>query len=189
MATDVTGVYNACAIHVQSAIFAATIIFESLTMKTAGLVVAVAIASTMFAGCGSAKRSNRDPVFKTAGRVIYKSKPVSGADVTFVCAEKDRSAFGRTDEEGRFKLTTFVPNDGAIAGKHVVVVTKIEQSAAPPAPDLHDPAYDPNTAGVVSRIPPKNQIPQRYQSPKTSDLFVVITDDGSTSDIELELKD
>ena len=38
--------------------------------------------------------------------------------------EQPYSARGAIDREGRFRLTTYKPNDGAIAGTHQVVITQ-----------------------------------------------------------------
>ncbi|MFN5625376.1 MAG: hypothetical protein ACK5DM_15630, partial [Planctomyces sp.] len=63
-------------------------------------------------GCGSEKL-NRPPVFKVTGKVTLSGKPVANADVTFIHDESKRAAFGKTNAEGVYKLTTFAANDGA----------------------------------------------------------------------------
>lgn len=145
--------------------------------------------SALTLGCGG-KPTKREPVFAIKGTVTYKGQPVVAADVIFVCAEKKRSAFGRTDEKGFYKLTTFVPNDGAVAGKHVVTVVKIEASApAEKEPDLHDAGYDPGkVAAPPKSAAKKNQIPAKYSDINSSDLFVTVTPD-TNPDVPLELKD
>jgi hypothetical protein len=139
-------------------------------------------------GCGG-KQVARDPVFPVTGNIVYNGQPVVSADVTFFCAEKNRSAFGRTNDKGEFQLTTFNPNDGAVPGKHVVVVTKIEITPAAKLADTSSAAYaPPGTNRSTDAAPPKNSIPAKYGDAKTSDLIAIINDDGKNSKITLELK-
>ncbi len=142
-------------------------------------------------GCSSSKPTNRLPVFKVTGTITYKSKPVANADVTFYCEAKDKSAFGRTDAAGTFKLTTYGASDGAVAGKHVVTVAKVEaQTDSAPVADINSTSYEPPKANQSTQpVAPKNLIPLRYISVKTSDLTVVVNEDNSNTGIELELKD
>jgi hypothetical protein len=156
-------------------------------------VCLLALVLAVFAeGCGgSSTPANRDPVYPVSGTIIYKGKPVPGADVTFICQEKDRAAFGRTDSNGEFQLTTFSSNDGAVAGKHTVVVTLIENVApAKPEAPLDSPNYAPPTMADSLRAPkPKSGLPAKYSDVKTSDLVAVVNADGNNPPVKLELKD
>lgn len=151
---------------------------------------ALALGLLALTGCwGKGEVKGRPKVYPISGKVVYKGEPVTGADITFICEEKERSAFGRTDSQGRFKLTTFSPNDGAVEGKHVVTVVKIEQTEAIPQPSIDDPAYDPEAVNrAAAAPPPKSLVPPKYGNAKTSDLFVVVTA-GENPEITLELKD
>jgi hypothetical protein len=153
------------------------------------LSVAVTLAAS---GCGGEAPPNRDPVFPIKGVVTYKGKPVAGADVTFFCQEKDRSAFGRTDKDGSFQLTTFGSNDGAVAGKHTVTVQLIENSEADkPVAPIDSPDYAPPTTQDVTRAARavRSGLPRKYADQKTSDLTVEVKADGNNPDVKLELKD
>lgn len=57
------------------------------------------------------------------GVVIFQGSPLADADVAFT-PTGGRPATGRTDAAGRFTLTTFKTNDGAVIGQHVVTVCK-----------------------------------------------------------------
>ncbi|MES2789804.1 MAG: hypothetical protein V4719_09290 [Planctomycetota bacterium] len=145
--------------------------------------------SVLSAGCGG-KQVAREPVFPVAGKIVYNGQPVASADVTFFCAEKDRSAFGRTNDKGEFKLTTFNPNDGAVPGKHVVIVTKIQITPAVKLAETSNTNYvPPGTNRSTDLAPPKNSIPAKYGDAKTSDLIAIINADGKNSEMTLELKD
>ncbi|OAI53043.1 hypothetical protein AYO47_05560 [Planctomyces sp. SCGC AG-212-M04] len=161
-----------------------------LNMRMPRRALITCCAAALFAaGCGSSAPSNREKVFPVKGKVVYKGKPVTNADITFICKEKDRGAFGRTDGDGVFQLTTFSSNDGAVAGKHTVVVTKVEVAApAKQEAPIDSPDYvPPQPMGRVA--PPKPQIPPKYSDAKTSDLIAIVNDDGNNAEITLELKD
>jgi hypothetical protein len=157
------------------------------------VVCFLCIVSGVFAGCGGGgeEPAGRLPVFPVSGTVTYKGRAVGGADVTFVCSEKDKSAFGRTDEQGKFRLTTYSANDGAVEGKHVVVVSKIVPPAqTTPSYEPEDPRYDPVAVERAAvRVPIKNDLPAKYADVKKSDLIVVVNADGNSDDLKLELKD
>jgi hypothetical protein len=158
-----------------------------------GFILSIAMTSAclLAMGCGGdAKAKNRLPVFKVSGKVVYKGQPVTDADVTFYCAEKERSAFGRTNSNGEFRLTTYGPNDGAVAGKHVVMVVKIESAPPTNTATVDSTEYiPPGYETTPPPPPPKKLVPAKYSDLKTSDLFVVVTDDGENPPVELELKD
>jgi len=60
---------------------------------------------------------------RVTGLVTYKGKPVAEAQVSFIPA-RGRPASGATGTDGRFTLTTFRPNDGALLGEHTVTIAK-----------------------------------------------------------------
>jgi hypothetical protein len=79
----------------------------------AGVGVVVALLLT---GCGP------KPV-KVSGTVTLNGQPVDGASVQFVPADgSGRQASGGTDKDGKFQLTTYENNDGAMPGEYKVVV-------------------------------------------------------------------
>ena len=156
-------------------------------MKNIGAVALLLCLCFQTVGCGKAKAS-REPIFKVSGKILYKGQPVEDADVVFTCADKNRSAFGRTDSKGEFKLTTFVSNDGAVPGKHVVLVTKIELGAPVKVADISDTAYQPPKLHESTDPKPKNSIPAKYSDAKKTDLFAVVTE-GDNPEMVLELKD
>lgn len=79
-------------------------------------------------GCGNNDEYATVPV---SGVVTCKGKPVANATVNFSPLrgqgraedKTGRLALGMTDKDGRFTLTTYENNDGAIVGKHVVTVS------------------------------------------------------------------
>lgn len=149
----------------------------------------VCLCFVVLSGCGGAT-VKRDPVFPVKGKVTYKGKPVVGADVTFAHEGGKRSAFGRTDSEGMYQLTTFGNNDGAIEGKHSVTIAKsvVGAPAEPEAP-VDSEAYVPPGYGP----PPKAQkpvdgIPAKYAKAETSGQIAVVNTDGENV-MDFDLKD
>lgn len=140
-------------------------------------------------GCSSRKASPA-PVFPVTGSVTYKGQPVAGADVTFYNDEQKRSAFGRTDEQGKYRLTTFSVNDGAVAGKHVVTIVKNEPPAAPiVTPDVESPEYVPPAFGESTMpAPEKSSFPEKYAKQETSGLIAVVNADAP-NEIDFKLTD
>jgi hypothetical protein len=78
------------------------------------------------AGCGG----GAFPVAKTSGQVLCEGVPVPQAFVYFEplqtgsAAIVGKAAFARADDQGRFVLTTYSSNDGAVVGKHRVRVDR-----------------------------------------------------------------
>lgn len=79
-----------------------------------GLFLSAVILST--AGCGKGK------TIKVEGVVTLDGKPLPGATVSFMPVGEGRPASGRTDADGRFRLTTYRTDDGALPGDYKVVV-------------------------------------------------------------------
>lgn len=91
-----------------------------------GLLVVGLLFISIF-GCGGSDEYSVVPV---RGVVTCQGKPVTNATVNFTPkadqgrpeGRRGRVALGITDNDGRFKLTTYKNDDGAIVGKHTVTV-------------------------------------------------------------------
>lgn len=143
--------------------------------------LAVALA---LCGCGGAEYPDTVPV---EGTVLYKGKPVEGANVSFDTTGAPRAAYGVTDSEGKFVLSTFGTRDGAIPGKHKVTVSKPgQQSGAtdttqPPKPEDLMKSYQ-----ETRKNKPQNDLPAKYADPNKSPLaFEVVKDAPNNFTIEL----
>jgi hypothetical protein len=148
------------------------------------------VISCILIGCGGGAKPNREPVFPVRGKVTYKGQPVVGADVTFTSETANRSAFGRTDDKGEYKLTTFGSNDGAVEGKQTVLISKslppvpTKPEASIDSPDYVPPGYGPEPAPPK----PRNEIPAKYAAAETSGLIAVVNSDGH-NECNFELTD
>ncbi len=151
------------------------------------LLPAIALA-IVIVGCSTNVRTGSDPVYPVMGVVTYGGQPVVGADVTFFSAEKNRSAFGRTNERGQYNLTTFAPHDGAVEGSHVVTVVKlVAPPETTPAADVETEAYVPPRPGQSTQPgKPKSELPGRYADRANSGLDATVTSDGP-NEVNLEL--
>ncbi len=120
---------------------------------------------------------------KVSGIVRYQGKPLSKASVNFISNLPGASRFGTgvTDEQGKFQLTTFTKNDGAIVGDYVVTVTK-QDSAEQPTTTM------PTTMPITKTIkPPVSLVPEKYTNPKTTPLQQSVS--LGLNEVEIELID
>lgn len=80
-----------------------------------GLGIVVAL------GCNNSDgRPNRTQV---SGTVTFRGQKVAEADIIFSPANGN-AAYGKTDESGKYQLSTFGENDGAIPGSYKVMISK-----------------------------------------------------------------
>lgn len=124
------------------------------------------------AGCSGRSQDKytraRPPLHRVTGTVSEKGAPLAGAKVTFkgrggsIAGERDYMAYGWTDRNGRFTLTTFRDGDGAVAGPQRVTVEKIEREVLPLPPNF-EPGMDPPTRT-------NSLLPARYRNFETSGL-------------------
>lgn len=130
---------------------------------------------------GCAARDNSQPV-RAGGVVMYNGKPLPDAEVVCAPEHHDRVASGTTDQNGRFRLSTFRPGDGALPGMHRVAVI------------ARGPAKEPlpgSPAALMPEdyaIPGDPLIPPKYFSAATSGLTVEINRRGR-NDLQIELHD
>ena len=76
------------------------------------------------AGCG------REPTTNPGhGTGTLDGRPLAKATVQFLAQDPGgRDALGTTDADGRFRLSTFTPRDGALAGKYKVIVRSVPEA-------------------------------------------------------------
>lgn len=93
-------------------------------MRSRVFLLAFVCGVLLLAGCGGPELA---PV---KGRVMWKSKAVAGASITFSPVGKSaderepgKPATGFTDSDGNFKLSTYKVHDGALIGQHKVTIT------------------------------------------------------------------
>lgn len=141
--------------------------------------------ATMMFGCGGKPADpNRPATTAVSGVVTHNGSPLDGATVTFKPVSTDgKAAFGKTDAEGKFSLTTFEGGDGAIPGEYNVTVVKMEVVESK-AVSEDDPNYDPDYVEPEA----KSLIPEKYGNAADSGLTASVGTEP-VSDIKLELAD
>lgn len=141
-------------------------------------------AMSLCVGCGA--KPGIEGVVKVAGTVTHQGKPVEGASVIFAPeAPTGRSASGKTDASGRFRLTTLAPEDGALCGKYQVAVSKMEVEnpmSADEAKEWFMKHGGPPKAGNI-----KNHLPEKYKDVQNSGLAAEVTE-GGANDFTFDLK-
>lgn len=105
------------------------------------------------------------------GKLLLDGQPLAGMTVSFQRFNKDTERYvnvcdGRTDENGRFVMTTYTKFDGAPEGEFAVTVV---------------PAPKPGVAGER----PKSPLPEKYAAATATPLKVMIK--AGTNDLNLEL--
>ncbi len=141
------------------------------------------LVGALLAGCGG-DDGNRRPTAPVSVTVNYKGKPVSGAVVQFVTVDDPLPSVGTTDTSGTCSLQTYEPEDGAVIGSNLVMITKTEmdtKNVRPPNPE------DIDLIGVVPPPILKSLIPKKYSLPATSGLKEEVK--KGTNTFTFELKD
>lgn len=146
-------------------------------------LVACATFALAAAGCGSdPAEADRPQRFPVTGTVTYQNQPLAGAQVTFNPQAPDgKAAFGRTDDNGVYELTTFEAGDGAVAGKYTVTIQKYETPEITGTEGSEEEYVPPEATNAPPPEPPKNLAPQKYSNVRTSDLQADVSQGGDNT--------
>lgn len=113
------------------------------------------------AGCGGGDGVERLPVHPVKGAIVLDGKPLANAQVAFhpknPTDQRAKVASATTDAEGKFQLTTYDANDGAVAGEFVVTVQQFqlveEGSGFAPGPNVLSPKIAlPTSSDIVLKV-------------------------------------
>ena len=133
-------------------------------------------------GCGGGtdpNLANRPAVVPAEGVVNFKGAPLEGATVIFSpTAGGANGASASTDADGKFVLSAFPPDTGAVPGSYQVAITKMSIADTAASPASHD------AEGPVAT--PKPLIPERYSNPASSGLTAEIPASGK-QDLKFDL--
>ncbi len=152
-------------------------------MSVRGLALYCFVSVSLLAGCGGGGSKDkwekqRPPVYPVTGVVTLDGEKLEGAIVTFRPKNGTDAATGKTDHEGRFRLTTFDSNDGATAGDFVVTVTQYEEVIPPEG-------YNSDTSPPLPA--PKLLTPPKYADFSKSGLAYSVSDKGK-NEFEIALQ-
>lgn len=134
--------------------------------RAPALLVVILVGASCAAGCSN--------LVDVRGEVTLDGQPLPDAQVMFVPAG-GRPATGKTDAQGKFRLTTNSAGDGLAPGSYTVTVTanKVEYQQQPGS-----------ESGYVEKL--IWLAPERYSRPAEANLTREVT--PATKDIKLELK-
>jgi hypothetical protein len=140
-------------------------------------------------GCSGA---DRPKTYAVEGQVAYNGKPLEGATVSFWAETSPRAAVGTTNAEGKFTLSTFELEDGAIAGLHKVTVTKLTEAELAAAAKMPAAPNDPSQMTQMTKMyrdkmdsmsqkgkKEKLAVPGKYSSASTTPLEAEVKASGN----------
>lgn len=130
-------------------------------------------------GCGESPPDTAP----AGGRVLFNDKPLANASVNFI-PENGKAANGVTDSQGKFTLTTFQPNDGAIVGTHKVTVTVVSTEEVP---EIIPDDYSYTNAGTPDDAADGSGIPEVYADPRSTPLKYEVKG-GEDNNFEVKLE-
>ncbi len=122
-------------------------------------------------GCES--KPERPQTIKVQGKVSYNGQPVTKGTITFQ-SDGGQTATGQIQPDGTYQLSTFDPNDGAVAGHHQVMI--IANDGDPTLMPGSSPGYK----------VPKDLVPKKYGDVKTSQLDATVAADKKDYDFDLK---
>lgn len=135
---------------------------SSLLRRVAATSLLGAALVMLGGGCGRSS-GDRVAVFPVEGAVTFDGKPLADALVALhpknPAEHKAPTAQGRTDAQGKFRLTTYESNDGAAAGEYKVTVQ-----------------YFPLQQNGESYSPGPNALAPKLAVPDQSDIVVKVAE-------------
>jgi hypothetical protein len=109
--------------------------------------------------CASSCSQRFKKTYPVRGDVFYQGKPAAGASIFLQSLDDPKDLVARprgtVDDNGRFTLSTYRPNDGAPAGAYTVTLFWVPR-------------------GYQGPIEAVNKLPERYRNPETSGLTLKV---------------
>jgi len=143
-------------------------------------VVVGLVVGTCLLGCGAPP-----DIAPVSGVVTVEGTPVEGAQVLFMPMGK-RPASAQTDADGRYHLSTFEENDGAMLAEHAVTIMYQRPIYVSPMGPL---AGKPQDLAPLPKPPPadwKSPIPKKYSNPAAPLLSATVQEGDNVFDFDLE---
>jgi hypothetical protein len=134
------------------------------SQKTARFIAIAFVAMACTSGCSGDGRYETHPA---SGSVTRNGQPIEGVEIVFFARGESNqlkevpTPQGKTDAEGRFRLSTYIPGDGAPAGVYGVAAVWMK---------VTQPADDPEQIVEV------DQLQGRYANQETSGLTAEIAE-------------
>lgn len=146
--------------------------WSNLKSRLRCYVTLSALLAVLF-GCEQKTRLEVAPV---SGRVEYQGQGVPRATVIFhptgdaVEGAKRLRPFGYADDDGNFKMKTYVTDDGAPPGKYQVTIIAASAPSTNSGPSKDGPAVETTPATAGPSIPPA--VSAKYGNVETSGITV-----------------
>jgi hypothetical protein len=153
-------------------------------------------------GCGGGGAIGDVPLVEAGGTVTFNGAPLSGAFVTLV-PENGPVAMGRTDDAGKFTVSTG-GQPGAAIGNAKVTVTVPSADSGGAAPTIPQPKtaeegraymekmaqlqYQQTQGEGAAAAKPQSLLPEKYSKADTSGLTVTVSNDPAQNQFTLDLK-
>lgn len=154
-------------------------------------IVLLAAWGAVAVGCGGGASGAALKLVPVSGFVSYKGVPVEGAIVSFMTDGAPRTATGKTDAKGAFRLTTMQTDDGAAIGEHQVTIVKQSSPSGTQAfnPETINPDdYAKMLASGKPLVELQDLLPVRYANPATSGLTRKVIE-GERNEFQFDLAD
>lgn len=119
-------------------------------------LVGMCIIAVVGLGCGGGGETGPQlELGRASGVVTLDTQPLEGVVVTLYPNAGGVPASGRTDAQGKFRLTTKEPNDGAVVGHHTVAITDpAEPTVESTGENTSAEAYDvPDPSKMSGKVP------------------------------------
>ena len=126
-------------------------------------------------GCGGPK------LVEAGGTLKFNNQSIGGADVVFVPDEGGSPVIGRTDEQGKFSLSTD-GKPGALPGPYKIAITAVRQKRAVKESE----AVGMTDAQIAANH--ESLIPKKYNNTILSGLTAKVSEDRSANVFSLDLK-
>ena len=147
---------------------------KDITLKLWSVATIVLLGLT---GCGA----DQMPLGQVSGVVTAGGQPLSSGVIHFV-PQAGPKASGVLDQQGGYRLTTYVGGDGAITGRHQVYFTPLDD-------DTHMDNYtdaDYQSGKIPPEPSPQEFLPQKYLAPATSGLSEQVAAGSNSFNFALE---
>jgi hypothetical protein len=131
----------------------------------------LAVLAVMGLVCGAGGCGGKPVPVKVSGVVVWDTgEPVPNVRVLANPTKDGGDAWADTDAEGKFHLTTFRPQDGALPGEYKITIVPADQGG----PWIPDEKEDPRKRALVGRPKPKSDIPPSYGNIARTPLTLVV---------------
>lgn len=118
-------------------------------------------------GCGG-----NPPTYPVKGKVVFTDgAPVTWGRVECLSQEGDRTAAGEIKPDGGFELSTFGDRDGAVAGRHRLIVVQFASAAL----------SDPRAPHTKTHTEPQRFVSRKYADYDSSELFLDVASSGENT--------